>query len=90
MKKSFSKAIKRIAYPITIVKDDNYYVVYIPDFDANTQGENVADAMAMARDAIEMLCRYDQDNGKPIPKPSNINDIAVDGDTILTVVEVSV
>ena len=40
------------AYPIILTQGQKYVVVSIPDFDINTQGEDFADAMEMARDAI--------------------------------------
>ena len=40
------------AYPIIITKGQKYLVVYIPDFNINTQGKDVPEAMSMARDAI--------------------------------------
>ena len=44
---------ERRAYPIVISKeDDGFFYVEIPDFDIATQGEDVVDAMEMARDAI--------------------------------------
>ena len=49
------------AYPIKIQQSGEFYVVYIPDFDANTQGTTIAEAMEMARDAIGMLGCYLQD-----------------------------
>lgn len=45
----------KIAYPVFIKKRDNEYLVYVPDFDAYTEGTDFADAISMARDAI--ACR---------------------------------
>lgn len=76
------------AYPITIQKDENYFVVYVPDFEINTQGETVAEAMEMARDAIGMCGCYKQDEGQKIPAPSDMASVAHgDGET-LTFVDV--
>lgn len=61
------------AYPIKIQQSGEFYVVYIPDFDANTQGTTIAEAMEMARDAIGMLGCYLQDEKKPIPAPSSLD-----------------
>ena len=46
------------AYPIIITKDADFYVVSIPDFQIGTQGETLAEAMEMARDAIGMCGCY--------------------------------
>lgn len=76
------------AYPITIQKDENYFVVYVPDFEINTQGETVAEAMEMARDAIGMCGCYKQDEGQKIPVPSDMASVAHGDGEILTLVDV--
>lgn len=68
------------AYPITIQKDEDFYVVYIPDFDANTQGASIAEAMEMARDAIGLCGCYLQDENKPIPDPSPLSSLDQNAD----------
>ncbi len=73
------------AYPITITKDGNFYVVYIPDFDINTQGETIAEAMGMARDAIGICGCTLEDEKREIPAPSDME--AYKGD-IVTLVDV--
>ena len=76
------------AYPITLTHDDGFYVVYVPDFNLNTQGESIAEAMEMARDVIGMAGCYLQDEGKAIPEPSAAKDISVEADNLLTLVDV--
>lgn len=76
------------AYPIVLTKDDDFYVVYVPDFDMGTQGESIAEAMEMARDAIGMVGCFKQDEGQPIPEPSSIDAIEVEKDAMLTLVDV--
>ena len=68
------------AYPITIQKDEDFYVVYIPDFDANTQGASIAEAMEMARDALGLCGCYLQDENKPIPAPSPLSSLDQNAD----------
>ena len=58
------------AYPIVLTPDTNGYVVYVPDLDINTEGEDLVDAMAMARDAIGLWGICEQDAGRDIPEPS--------------------
>ena len=41
----------------------------IPDFDQFTEGKDLADAMAMARDCIEMAGCYLEDEHREIPAP---------------------
>ena len=57
------------AYPIFMEKTKEGYYVKIPDFDIGTQGENIPDAMEMARDAIGLMGIDMQDEGKEIPEP---------------------
>jgi len=59
-------------YPIILTPDTDGYVVYVPDLEINTQGDNFADALFMARDAIGAWGIYQQDVGRPIPEPSEV------------------
>ena len=43
------------AYPIILKRTDDGYYVEIPDFDIGTQGDSIAEAMEMARDAIGLM-----------------------------------
>lgn len=76
------------AYPITIQRDESFYVVFVPDFEINTQGETIAEAMGMARDAIGMCGCYKQDESVEIPTPSNIEAIQKGDSDIVTLVDV--
>lgn len=82
------KTIMKQAYPITILRTSDFFVVYIPDFDINTQGETVAEAMEMARDAIGMCGCYKQDKGEKIPAPSDVSSIKQSLNEIVTLVDV--
>lgn len=75
-------------YPIIITKDTDFYVVYVPDFDINTQGETMPEAMEMARDAIGMCGCYYEDEGKVIPEPSELTQVHADGKSTITLVDV--
>ena len=57
-------------YPVIISPDGDGYIVHIPDFDSGTQGDSIAEAIMMAKDAIGLLGITKEDKGKPIPKPS--------------------
>lgn len=78
----------RSAYPVVISKTDDGYFVTIPDFEINTQGEDVADAMVMARDAIELMGITFEDDGKPLPKPGTVKAEKEFDDDIITLVDV--
>lgn len=58
----------REAYKIILTPEENgSYTVFVPDFGSGTQGENLADAMYMARDLIGIMGITLQDMGKDIP-----------------------
>lgn len=79
---------ERKAYPIVISKEeDGFYYVSIPDFDIATQGESIADAMEMARDAIGIMGIDYLDDGKVLPEP-NTKEVESDADDIVTLVDV--
>ena len=60
-----------LAYPISITKEGEDYIVYIPDFDINTSGGSIAEAMFMARDAIGIMGLQLEDEGKELPEPGS-------------------
>ncbi len=60
----------KTAYPILMTPAETGYVVYVPDFDINTEGATIADAIDMASDAIALCGITLQDMGKPIPAAS--------------------
>jgi len=60
------------AYPIILTPDTGGYVVTVPDLEINTQGDDIADAIFMARDAIGAWGIYQQDAGRVIPEPSKV------------------
>jgi predicted RNase H-like HicB family nuclease len=81
----------KLVYPVIISKEksDNYYDVYIPDLEVNTEGETIADAIEMARDAIGLKClTLDEDNNKSFPKPSELNKIKCNNNEFVTLVDV--
>lgn len=79
---------ERRAYPIVISKEeDGFFYVEIPDFDIATQGEDVADAMEMARDAIGLMGIDLIDDGKELPEPNSVK-FDAGKDEIITLVDV--
>ena len=61
----------KAAYPIVMTNGAKQIVVYIPDFNINTQGEDYANAMEMARDAIGLMGIDMEDENERIPSPSD-------------------
>lgn len=73
------------AYPIILTQGQKYVVVSIPDFDINTQGEDFADAMEMARDAIGLMGIDMQDDGKELPTPTPISELTAENGVVTLV-----
>jgi predicted RNase H-like HicB family nuclease len=65
----------KATYPIIMTQGKDYIVVYIPDFEINTQGKSEADAMAMARDAIGLIGIDMEDEHEELPIPTLLSDI---------------
>ena len=79
------------SYPIVMTPDDaeGGYVVYIPDFDINTEGDTLTEAIEMARDAIGLMGIDMEDNHKVLPSPTPLYEVKkeTEGD-IVTLVDV--
>jgi len=56
----------------------------------DTQGEDIVNAIEMARDAISIWCVAEQDMGRALPAVSNICDIQCDGNEIVTLVDADI
>ena len=76
------------AYPIIMTQGKEFIVVFIPDFDINTQGKDVPDAIEMARDAIGLMGIDMQDDGETLPEASNIADVQAPAGGIVSLVDV--
>ena len=86
---------RKVAYPIILKPDEEGYYVEIPDFDIATEGDTIAEAMEMARDAIELESVSMEDNNEKIPSPSDLKDLDItkgtfanDGETIVSFVDI--
>lgn len=77
----------RKAYKIVLTPADQGFMVTVPDFDCNTQGEDIADALYMARDVIGVMGITLQDMGKEIPEPDSA-EFAAGNEDIVTYVDV--
>ena len=76
------------AYPIIMTQGKEFIVVFIPDFDINTQGKDVPEAIEMARDAIGLMGIDMQDDGETLPEASNIADVQAPAGGIVSLVDV--
>jgi len=85
------------AYPVILTTTSENVLVEIPDLNIFTQGEDIADAMEMARDAIGLYIVTSEDNEEIIKDSSKINEIDVskgkfinDGESIITLVDIDI
>ena len=61
-------------YPVFIAEYKKDFIVYVPDMDIYTEGNTMADAIEMARDAIGLKGIDFEDDGRTIPVPSSPQD----------------
>ena len=81
------QAVKN-SYPVVLQRCGSDYVVYIPDFDVNTEGKNLTDAIEMARDAIAMVGISWQDLGRSLPTPTEATAVKVKDGELVSLVDV--
>ena len=76
-------------YPVILTPDIKGFAVYIPDFDIATQGDDLTEAIEMARDAISIMGIVMEDDKKALPEPSAWSKLKTDSkDDIITLVDV--
>lgn len=77
------------SYPIILMLDKVGYVVYIPDFNINTEGDTLTEAIKMARDAIGIVRIDKEDDGESLPEPTAVSEVKADSEAdIVTLVDV--
>ena len=60
------------SYPVVLTPCEGGYVVYIPDFNINTQGDTLTVALEMAKDAIGIIGIEMEDRKQALPTPSEV------------------
>lgn len=61
----------KAVYPVILTPaEEGGYIVTVPDLEINTEGDSLADAICMARDAIGLWGICEQDAKRKIPAPS--------------------
>lgn len=71
----------KYAYPVIFTKtsdEKNTILIEVPDLEILTEGFGVADSIEMARDAIGISGITLEDMNRPIPEPSEIDEIDLD------------
>ena len=76
------------AYPVILTKVKTHIIVFVPDFNINTQGKDFFDAIEMARDAIGLMGIDMEDDNEKIPDPSELSEIVKNNDDVVTLVDV--
>lgn len=76
------------SYPIVLTPEERGFTVYIPDFNINTQGDDLTEAIEMARDAIGIMGIDMQDDEKILPIASAVRDIKCADGEIVSLVDV--
>ncbi|MCI9634032.1 MAG: HicB family protein [Ruminococcus sp.] len=77
------------SYPIILMPDKVGYVVYVPDFNINTEGDTLTEAIEMARDAIGVVGIDMEDDGESLPEPTAVSEVRADSPAdIVTLVDV--
>lgn len=66
---------EKVVYPVIITKIDDYYSVRVPAFSSTTEGDDMADAIAMARDLISLMSIDFEDKGMELPKAEEIKEV---------------
>ena len=71
----------KYVYPVIFEEaEEGGYNVSVPDIPGTfTCGDDMAESLEMAEDAMEMMLADYEDEGKPVPQPSKIEDIKTDG-----------
>lgn len=82
-------------YPVILTTVENAVLVEVPDLQILTEGKDVMNAMAMARDAIGLKVTTMEDLGQEIPNASEIDRVNVhngtfceEGESFVTLVDV--
>lgn len=82
-------ACMKKVYPVILTQGKKYIIAYVPDFDINTQGQDVADAISMTRDAIGIMGIDMEDENETLPEPTALSEIKTDSARdIVTLVDV--
>ena len=67
-----------VVYPVVFTPlEEGGYLAYVPDLKINTHGEDLAQAILMARDAIGVIGLDIEDDGDPLPVPPSRSRIRI-------------
>lgn len=78
----------KAAYPVIFTDIGDGYMAYMPDFEINTQGDTLAEAVEMARDAMGIIGIDMEDDGKELPCPSAAAGFVLDEKSFVSMVDI--
>ena len=64
-------------YPVIFTQTQNGFLIEVPDFNILTEGTNLENAIAMARDAISITVVSMEEGGESVPEASTIDKVDV-------------
>ena len=71
----------KYVYPAVFTPDGDGLSITFPDIDGcYTQGDDIADGIKMAEDALALMLTYYEDERKEIPAPTPIKDLLLEDD----------
>jgi predicted RNase H-like HicB family nuclease len=78
----------KYAYPAIFEKEhEGGYSIYFPDIEGcYTQSEDMAEGIENASDALCLMLYDLEKKGKPVPAPTNIRQISVDGENFVALI----
>jgi len=62
----------KVVYPVIFTQTEDVILIEVPDFGILTQGEDLSNAIEMARDAIGLSGITKEDKNVELPKPSSL------------------
>ena len=68
-------------YPVFFTETDKCVLIEVPDLEILTEGNNLYDAIIMARDAVGLKCMCMEDDSIDIPVPSKLDDLKIEEST---------
>lgn len=77
----------KYVYPAIFTPEDSGYSVVFPDIDGcYTCGDDLADAMYMAEDALALMLYHYEQEKRSIPQATNVHEVASSGDEFVSLV----
>ena len=77
----------KYVYPAVFTPEENGYSINFPDLEScYTSAQTLEDGMVMANDVLSLTLYGMEEGGKEIPRSSGVKDIAVEGNSFVTLV----